>query len=137
MRRFLINFKEGIKKFKDHKKEFMYIVILSFPTWIFDALILVIFFYFLGYSINIFILLLAAILLFFSKTFPITPGGWGISENIGALFVFIFYLSIPYSEILSVFIIEHLFRSAYLFFYGGYSIFHYNYKLKEIDKIEL
>lgn len=137
MRRFLINFKEGIKKFKDHKKEFIYIVILSFPTWIFDALIIVIFFYFLGYSINIFILILAAILLFFSKTFPITPGGWGISENIGALFVFIFYLSIPYSEILSVFIIEHLFRSAYLFFYGGYSIFHYNYKLKEIDKIEL
>lgn len=135
MRRFLINFKEGIKKFGSHKKELVYVVILSFPTWIIDALIIGIFFYTLGYSVNIFILILAAILLFFSKTFPITPGGWGISENIGALFVSIFS-SIPYSEILSIFIIEHLFRSAYLFFYGGYSIFHYNYTLKELQKIE-
>jgi uncharacterized protein (TIRG00374 family) len=137
MRRFLINFKQGIKKFNHHKKEFIFVVILSFPTWIIDALIIGIFFYFLGYHVNIFILILAAILLFFSKTFPITPGGWGISENIGALFVSIFYPSIPYSEILSLFIIEHLFRSVYLFFYGGYSIFHYNYKLREIQKIEL
>jgi len=136
MRKFLINFKEGIKKFGNHKKELMYVVILSFPTWIFDALIIGIFFYTLGYSVNIFILILAAILLFFSKTFPITPGGWGISENVGALFVSIFYPSIPYSEILSIFIIDHLFRSAYLFFYGGYSIFHYNYTLKELQKIE-
>ncbi|MFW9999509.1 MAG: lysylphosphatidylglycerol synthase transmembrane domain-containing protein [Candidatus Hodarchaeota archaeon] len=137
VRRFLINFKEGIKKFRNHKKDFLYIVILSFPTWIFDAIIIVIFFYFSGYAVNVFILILAAILLFFSKTFPITPGGWGISENIGALFVSLFYPSIPYAEILSLFIIDHLFRSVYLFFYGGYSIFHYNYKLKEIQDIEL
>jgi len=139
LRRFLTNFKEGIKKFRNHRKELLYIVVLSVPTWIFDALIISIFFYFLGYSFNIFILILAAILLFFSKTFPITPGGWGISENIGAVFISIFYPPpiYTYTGILSIFIIDHLFRSAYLFFYGGYSIFHYNYKLKEIQKIEL
>jgi len=137
LERFLYNFKKGIKKFKDHKKELVYIILLGFPSWFFDATIVVIFFYFLGYDLNIFVLVLAAILLFFSKTFPITPGGWGISENIGALFVFIFYPTLPYVEILSIFIIEHLFRSAYLFFYGGYSIFHYNFKLKEAKEMEI
>ncbi len=133
--RFLGNFKRGMKNFKNHKKEFLYVVLLGIPTWISDALIISIFFYILGYQLNIFLLVLAMILLFFSKTFPITPGGWGISENIGALFIFIFYPSIPYTEILSIFIIEHLFRSAYLFFYGGFSILHYNVKIKSPDLI--
>jgi len=133
---FIINFKEGMKNFKDHKKELIYIILLGFPTWIIDAIIIVIFFYPLGYQVNIFLLILAKILVFFSKTFPITPGGWGISENVGALFIFFFYPGILYTEILSIFIIEHLFRSAYLLIFGGYSILHYNISLKEIEYIK-
>ena len=131
--RFVINFKEGMKKFKDHKRELIYIILLGFPTWIIDASIVIIFFYMLGFQLNIFLLILAIILTFFSKTFPITPGGWGISENIGAAFIYFFYsLTITFPEILSIFIIDHLFRSAYLLFFGGYSIFHYNFSLKKI-----
>ncbi|MFX0165026.1 MAG: YbhN family protein [Candidatus Hodarchaeota archaeon] len=131
LKRFLFNFKRGMKNFRNHKREFIYVIFLGFPTWIFDALIISIFFYILEHHVNIFLLLLAMILLFFSKTFPITPGGWGISENIGALFIFIFYPGIPYTEILSIFIIEHIFRSAYLVFYGGFSIIHYNIKIRQ------
>ena len=79
---------------------------------------------------------MALVLTYFSKTFPITPGGWGVSENIGALFFYLFHPEIPYLLILSIFIIEHLFRSGYLFFYGGYSILHYNIKLIEVEQIK-
>ncbi len=130
--RFFINFKEGMKKFKDHKRELIYITLLGILTWSVDAFIVVIFFYLSGYHLNIFLLVLAMILKIFSKTFPITPGGWGISENVGSLFVYFFYPHIEFTEILSIFIIDHLFRSAYLFFYGGYSIFHYNFKIKQV-----
>lgn len=134
--RFMKNFKEGMIKFKDHKRELIYIILLGFPTWIIDASIVIIFFYILGYQFNIFLLILAIILTFFSKTFPITPGGWGISENVGAVFIYFFYsLTISFPEILSIFIIDHLFRSAYLLFFGGYSIFHYNFSLKKIELI--
>jgi uncharacterized protein (TIRG00374 family) len=134
--RFIINFKEGMKNFKDHKKELVYIILLGIPTWLIDAAIVIIFFYPLGYQVNVFLLILAKILTFFSKTFPITPGGWGISENVGALFIFFFYPGILYTEILSIFIIDHLFRSAYLLIFGGYSILHYNINLKEIEYIK-
>jgi uncharacterized protein (TIRG00374 family) len=133
--RFVINFKLGMKNFKNHKKELTYIILLGFPTWIIDAAIVIIFFNPLGYDVNIFLLILAKILTFFSKTFPITPGGWGISENVGALFIFFFYPGIAYLEILSIFIIDHLFRSAYLLIFGGYSIFHYNFSLKQIKDV--
>jgi len=43
--RFLGNFKRGMKNFKNHKKEFLYVVLLGIPTWISDALIISIFFY--------------------------------------------------------------------------------------------
>ena len=132
--KFIINFKEGMKNYKNHKKELIYIIILGFITWILDAFIIVIFFYFLGYRLNIIVLILAVILLFFSKIFTITPGGWGISENVGALVIFLFYPHIPFLEILSVFIIDHLFRSVFLFFYGGYSMLHYNFKLKKAEQ---
>ncbi len=140
--RFIINFKDGMKNYKDHKKELVYIILLGFPTWIIDAALIAIIVYPLGYEFNIFLLILAKILTFFSKTFPITPGGWGISENVGALFISFLYapVSIPFEEfyavILSIFIIDHLFRSAYLFIFGGYSIFHYNISLKEIERIK-
>jgi len=136
VKRFIVNFKEGMKKFKDHKRELIYIILLGFPTWIIDASIVIIFFYMLGFQLNIFLLILAIILTFFSKTFPITPGGWGISENVGAAFIYFFYsLTISFPEILSIFIIDHLFRSTYLLFFGGYSIFHYNFNLKKIKSI--
>ncbi len=135
--RFILNFKEGMKRFKYHKKKFIYLIFLGFITWIFDALIIVIFFYSLGYQLNVILLVLAVIILFFSKTFTVTPGGWGISENIGALIIFLFYPQIPYIEILSIFIIDHLFRSVYIFFYGGYSIMNYNFKLKEAEQLIL
>jgi len=135
--KFITNFKEGMKKFKDHKKAFVLVVLLGFLTWIIDAFIVVIFFYFLGYQLNILLLILATFLINFSKTFPITPGGWGLSENIGALFIFFFYDPvILYTDILAIFIIDHLVRSVYLLFYGGYSIFHYNLKLREIKQIK-
>lgn len=137
LEKFLNNFKEGFKRLKDRKIELIYITLLSFPIWIIDALVVVIFFYLLDYSFNIFLLILATMLLFFSKIFPITPGGWGISENIGALFLFIFYPLIPFTEILSIFIIDHLFRSVYLFLYGGYSVFHYNINLKKSKELIL
>ncbi len=73
-------------------------------------------------------------LLFFSKIFPITPGGWGISENIGALFLSIFYPDL-FTEILLIFIIDHIFRSVYLFVYGGYSVLHYNVNLKKSKEL--
>jgi len=134
--RFVINFKEGMKNFKNHKKELIYVILLGFPTWIIDAAIIFLFFNPLGYQVNIYLLILAKILTFFSKTFPITPGGWGISENVGALFIFFFYPGIAYAEILSVFIIDHLFRSAYLLIFGGFSIFHYNFSLKQIKDVK-
>jgi uncharacterized protein (TIRG00374 family) len=133
--RFLNNFKNGLKKFKDHRKELLYIILLNFPTYIIDAFILVIFFVFLGYNLNIFIIILATLVLFFSNIIPITPGGWGVSENIGALLIIIFYPGFPYLDILAVFVIDHLLRTAYLCFYGGYSILHFNFKIKEARKM--
>lgn len=135
--KFIYNFKDGMKRFKQNKDSFISILLLGFITWLIDALIIVIFFHYLGYNINIIVLLLAVILSFFSKTFPITPGGWGISENVGALFIFVFYPHIPFIEILAIFIIDHLFRSAYILFYGGYSILHFNFSLKEARDIKL
>ena len=136
IKRFLKNFKNGIRSFKNNKKGSVSVILLGFLTWIIDAGIAIIFFYLLGYRLNIIIIILATLLTFFSKTFPITPGGWIVSENIGALFVFIFYApELEFLEILSIFIIDHSFRSAYLFFFGGYSIFHYNFKLRDLEKL--
>ncbi len=136
IKRFLKNFKSGIRNFKSNKRGLLNIILLGFPTWIIDAAIAIFFFYLLGYRLNIIIIILATLLTFFSKTFPITPGGWIVSENIGALFVFIFYApELEFLEILSIFIIDHSFRSAYLFFFGGYSIFHYNFKLRDLEKL--
>ncbi|MHA1987382.1 MAG: lysylphosphatidylglycerol synthase transmembrane domain-containing protein [Promethearchaeota archaeon] len=139
LERFITNFKKGIQKYKDHKKEFIFIVLLGFPTWFADAFIVIIFFYLSGYQLNMILLMLAIILSFFSKIFPISPGGWGISENVGALFIFFFYPAFlgGYSEILSIFIIDHLFRSGYLLFFGGYSILHYNLSLRELETMKI
>ncbi len=134
--RIMINLKESLLNFKNHKKELILIILIEVAIWTFESLIGVIFFYLLGYRLNIFIIILAEIITFFSKIFPLTPGGWGVSENLGAIFIILFYPNLSYFEILAVFIIDHLFRSVYLLFYGGYSIFRYNFKLKNIDKIK-
>jgi len=136
LRNFIISFKIGIRNFKSHKKKLVFIIIINYIIWIIEILISIIFFIILlgdKYQVIIFVLILAIVLTYLSKIFPITPGGWGITENIGTLVIFIFYPEIPYTLILSIFIIEHLFRSGYLFFYGGTSMLHYNIKLKDID----
>jgi len=77
--------------------------------------------------------MLAQIVTFFTKTIPITPGGWGVSEIIGALLLSIFYPTIPYNEILSVFILDHILRMVYVFIYGGISTIAINFKFKELN----
>ena len=133
LNRFVRNFKEGIKKFSEHRKIFLLTILLGIPTWIVDGFIVILFFYILGYQVNMLVIILATVLINLSKTFPITPGGWGISENIGALFIFFFYPEILFTEILSIFIIDHLLRTAYLIIFGGYSLLHYNISLKDIE----
>jgi len=135
--RFVRNFKEGINKFSGHRRIFVMTILLGIPTWIVDGLIVILFFYILGYQVNMLVIILATILINLSKTFPITPGGWGISENIGALFIFFFYPEILYIEILSIFIIDHFLRTAYLLIFGGYSLLHYNISLKEIESTKI
>ncbi len=135
--KFIVNFKEALKKFKDNKKELIFVVLLGFLIWFIDAFIIVIIFYLSGYELNMVLLILAILLSFLSKIFPISPGGWGISENVGAIFIFFFYPEIQFTQILSMFIIDHLFRSAYLIFFGGYSIFHYNINLRKSKELIL
>ncbi|MFX0105892.1 MAG: YbhN family protein [Candidatus Hodarchaeota archaeon] len=134
--RFIINFKRGIKRLKENKKILTYVILLGIPVWIIDAFIIVIFFYALGYQLNVLILILAAILSFFSQAFPITPGGWIISENIGAAFIFLFYPTLGYNNILTIFIIDHLIRQVYVLCFGGYSMFRFNFSLKKIENMK-
>ncbi|MHA2431547.1 MAG: lysylphosphatidylglycerol synthase transmembrane domain-containing protein [Promethearchaeota archaeon] len=131
--RFVVNFKRGIKELKENKKILIYIILLGFPVWIIDGFIIVIFFYALGFQLNILILILAVILSFFSQVFPILPGGWIISENIGAVFIVLFYPFLGYDNILAIFIIDHLIRQVYVLFFGGYSMFRFNFSLKELE----
>ncbi|MFX1494065.1 MAG: YbhN family protein [Promethearchaeota archaeon] len=136
--RFVINFKRGIKRLKENKKILIYVILLGIPVWIIDAFIIVIFFYALGFQLNVLILILAEILSFFSQVFPITPGGWVISENIGSVFIYIFY---PfgldwYYTLLGIFIIDHLIRQVYVLFFGGYSMFRFNFRLREIKDLK-
>jgi len=135
LNRFVRNFKKGIKKFSEHRKIFLITILLGIPTWIVDGFIVILFFYILGYQVNMLVIILATVLINLSKTFPITPGGWGISENVGALFIFFFYPEILFIEILSIFIIDHFLRTAYLVIFGGYSILRYNISLKEIESV--
>jgi len=136
LEKFITNFKQGLSKFKKNKVELIYIFIIGIITWFLNiSIIIVLFFYILGYELNIFILIFALTISYIFKTLPITPGGWGISENIGAIFIYFFYPEIPYTEILSIFIIDHIIRSLYIFIYGSCSMFHYNFKLKEVKNL--
>lgn len=136
----ITNFKEGLYSFRNNKKDFSLIIIIQIILWFIEVIIGAMFFLILiegKYHLNLFIIIIALVITYFSKTIPITPGGWGISENLGALFIFIFYPEIPFTLILSIFIIEHLFRSSYVFIYGGISMIHYNFKFKDIEKIKV
>ncbi len=131
--RFLKNLIEGLNDFRENKKKLIWVLILNFPTWLFEALTLVIFFFFAGYEINIFIILLAQLVTFFTKTIPITPGGWGVSEIAGAILISLLYPTIPYNEILSIFILDHIIRMVYVFIYGGIATMSFNFKFIGID----
>ncbi|MHA2393658.1 MAG: lysylphosphatidylglycerol synthase transmembrane domain-containing protein [Promethearchaeota archaeon] len=132
--KFLIRFVEGMRDFRNDKKRIMWVFLLNIPTWFFESLTLVILFYLAGYDINFFIIILAQILTFFTKTIPITPGGWGISEIAGATLISIFYpLTISFENILSIFILDHILRIVYVFIYGGISTISINFKYRELD----
>ena len=82
-------------------------------------------------------MIIAQIILFFTKTFPITPGGWFISENIASLFIAIFYPSIPYTTILSLIILDHVLRTFFILIFGTSSTILLNFNIKSFnsDKI--
>jgi hypothetical protein len=133
LERFIVRFVEGLKDLRKDKKRILLILLYNIPTWLFESLTLVLLFYLIGFQMNIFIIMLAQIVTFFTKTIPITPGGWGVSEIIGALLLSVFYPAIPYNEILSVFILDHILRMVYVFIYGGISTIAINFRFKDID----
>lgn len=132
--RFLKNFLEGIKDFRKDKKRIGNVLFLSIPVWFFETLTLVLIFYLTGFSeVNFMIVILAQIVTFFTKTFPITPGGWIVSENAGALLILLFYPSIPNSSILSLFILDHFLRIGYVLIFGISSALWLNLDYKSIN----
>ncbi|MBY9015360.1 MAG: flippase-like domain-containing protein [Candidatus Lokiarchaeota archaeon] len=133
LEKFIVRFVEGLKDIRKDKRSIILILLYNIPTWLFESLTLVIIFYLIGFQMNIFIIMLAQIVTFFTKTIPITPGGWGVSEIVGALLLSVFYPAIPYNEILSVFILDHILRLVYVFIYGGISTIAVNFRFKEID----
>lgn len=68
-----------------------------------------------GLNINPIVIILARIIVFFSKTFPITPGGWFVSKNLKKLFIILFYPMFLFDNILSLFILEHILRISHIF----------------------
>jgi len=54
---FLKNFLEGMNDFRKNKKQFLLTIVFNIPTWFFDALTLVVFFYFAGYEIDLLIII--------------------------------------------------------------------------------
>ncbi len=130
---FLKKFLEGMNDFRKNKEKILSVLLLSIPTWFLDAFTIVILFYLTGFEINFFIIILAQIVSFFTKTFPITPGGWIISENAGALLLLLFYPSLSYTSLLSIFILDHIIRTAYVLIYGITSSFLFNFKFKRFN----
>ena len=131
--RFIKRFVEGLRDFRKDRKRIILVLLYNVPTWFFESLTIVILFYLSGFQINFFIIILAQIITFFTKSIPITPGGWGVSEIIGALMISLMYPAIPYNEILSIFILDHILRIVYVFIYGGVSTIAINFKYKSLD----
>ena len=131
--RFIKRFVEGLRDFRKDRRRIFLVLLYNIPTWFFESLTIVILFYLSGFQINFFIIILAQIITFFTKSIPITPGGWGVSEIIGALMISLMYPAIPYNEILSIFILDHILRIVYVFIYGGVSTIAINFKYKSLD----
>ena len=131
-----------MKDLRQNPKQVLLTLLFNIPTWFFESLTLVILFYLdedlAVYQIDFFIIVLAQIITFFTKTVPITPGGWGVSEAIGTGLVLLFYPSIEPAMILAVFFLDHILRIVYVFIYGGISTIAINFKFtkKEIEKIK-
>jgi uncharacterized protein (TIRG00374 family) len=132
LKKFIYRFVEGLNDFRKDKKRIILVLIYNIPTWLFESLTLVLLFYLAGYHIDVFIIILAQIVTFFTKTIPITPGGWGFSEIAGAFLITLFY-SIPYADVLIIFILDHILRVVYVFIYGAISTISINFKYKRID----
>lgn len=130
---FLKNFIDGMNDFRKNKRQLWLTMLFNIPTWFFDSLTLVVFFYLAGYEIDFLIIILAQLITFFTKAIPITPGGWGVSEIAGALIISLFYPAIPLNDLLSIFILDHFIRMAYIFVYGGTSAVTANFKFREIE----
>jgi len=135
LERFIKRFVEGLSDFRKDKKRILLVLLYNVPTLFFESLTIVILFFLAGFQINFLIIILAQIATFFTKTIPITPGGWGVSEIIGALLISVIYSPIPYaySEILSIFILDHILRLVYVFIYGGISTIAINFKYRSLD----
>jgi hypothetical protein len=140
LKNFLESFNQGIVDFLKNKKAVTGSSILSLLIWVLETIPLITFFYLSGYTLQILIIILAQIVVFFSKIFPITPGGWVISDNIGAIFITLFYPTLLYNDILSIFILYHIIGTAYLFVYGvSFSLilatgFHFQFKKYEFKE---
>lgn len=132
LEKFLKNFLKGINNFRKNKKLTFIVFISSILVWIFETFTILMIFYLTGVKINIFVIILAQIILFFSKTFPITPGGWFVSENIGSLFIILFYPHFQYNNILSLFILDHALRISYIFVFGIFSSLILNFRFKNL-----
>ncbi|MFX1275776.1 MAG: flippase-like domain-containing protein [Promethearchaeota archaeon] len=130
---FLRNFIKGINEFRQNKRKMIEIVLLSLPTWFFETFTLIIIFYSNGYAINVIIIIIAQIILFFSKTLPITPGGWLVSEPLATTFIFLFYPSILYETIFGLVILDHGLRLIYILIYGIISSLLLNFKYRSIN----
>ncbi|MFW9772685.1 MAG: lysylphosphatidylglycerol synthase transmembrane domain-containing protein [Candidatus Thorarchaeota archaeon] len=135
LEKFIYRFVEGLNDFRKDKKRMVLVLVYNIPTWFFESLTLVIIFYLAGYDVDFFIIILAQIITFFTKTIPITPGGWGFSEIIGTAIITLFYpIYLPINnEILSLFVLDHFLRIFYVFIYGGISTVAINFKFKEVS----
>jgi uncharacterized protein (TIRG00374 family) len=138
LKKFIYRFVEGLNDFRKDKKRILLVLVYNIPTWLFESLTLVLLFYLGGYTIDILIIILSQIVTFLTKTIPLTPGGWGVSEFVGAGLIRLFYETIPLEDILVIFILDHILRIVYVFIYGAISTISINFKYKEIDldKIE-
>ncbi len=100
----------------------IYYFFLGIPIWFFDAMTFYFLFLALGLEISFFVVIISALINYLTKSIPLTPGGWGFSENIPALFILIFYPLLPFEMLLSAFIIHHLLIFIYCSSFGLISL---------------
>ncbi len=133
LKKFIYRFVEGLNDFRKDKRRIFWVLLYNIPTWLFESLTLVIIFYLAGYHIDIFVIILSQIVTFFTKTIPLTPGGWGVSEIVGTFVIKLFYPTSDEIAIFAIFILDHILRIVYVFVYGAISTISINFKFKNID----